>query len=72
MEGLILCTTAQELCEPTGVIAAGNKDGQRTGKTEEAGVVQAREKKAEDRHAKTLHILKRPLQREGESSILGG
>lgn len=45
--------------------------GQRTGKAEEAGVVQAREKKAEDRHAKSLHRLKRPLQREGESSILG-
>lgn len=45
--------------------------GQRTGKAEEAGVVQAKEKKAEDRHAKSLHRLKRPLQREGESSILG-
>lgn len=46
VEGLILCTAAQELCEPTGVSAVGNKAGQRTGKTGEAGVVQAREKKA--------------------------
>lgn len=71
MEGLIFCITIQDHCEPTGVSAVGNKAGQRTEKTEEAGVVQATEKKAEDRHAKTLHILKRLLQREGQSSILG-
>lgn len=41
MEGLIFCTTAQEHCEPTGGSAVGIQAGQRTGETEEAGVVQA-------------------------------
>lgn len=72
VEGLIFCPTAQEHYEPTGVSAVGNKAGQRTGKTEEAGVVHAREKKAEDSHAKTLHILKRNCKEKGNHLFLVG
>lgn len=66
VEGLILSTIAQEDHEPTGDRAGGNKNEQRTGKTKGAGAVWAEEKKAEERHAKSLHIPKGSLQREGE------
>jgi len=72
VEGLLLCTIAQEVCEPSGDRAGGNKNEQKMGRLRELELFRLRKRRQKKDILRGFICLKGRCKEKGNNLLLVG